>query len=193
MRLPFIFVPPAQEYEQEQAPYRFVKKCRMHSDAVYEYCPREISWSAVSLTVEKIAPSADRLSEGDRRRYQIEHIERPDMLISAYEINGQYTEYEPSVDRETALAYIDCFRQRVVEAQIEEHIIYPCAYNAQRQHPQSQIKNILLFDPVRRGSLRGYEHGKHHACRDQNPVPSDLDTGYFKSYRIRMCHLAASK
>ena len=52
-------VPPCEEEEQEEAPHRLIKECRVDLYPVYKDPPRKIGRTAVSFTVEEVAPAPE--------------------------------------------------------------------------------------------------------------------------------------
>lgn len=52
-------VPPCEEEEQKEAPHRLIQECRVDLYPVYKDPPRKIGRTAVSFTVEEVAPAPE--------------------------------------------------------------------------------------------------------------------------------------
>lgn len=185
---PFMPVEIAERYKEDNAPYGFVEKGRVDLHSVYEYAPWKIGRSAVSLAVEKVAPSADRLGECDRRNEEIEHIERMYAFVPADGINGKSSEYEPAVYGEPAASDVEHGRQGLIIVEIKEHIIDSCSDNAYREHPEGNVEHVIIRYAVAGCSFAGYKNCCEHAEGDEYAIPSDINAEYCERYRIGMSH-----
>ena len=145
------------------------------------HSPRQSRFRSESLSVHKVAPSSDKLSQHDSGHYHIRHFEKSELFMTANNIEHYSADYNAAVYRKSAVPYRYNIVKRMKFFQIEEHIIESGTYNGRRNHDYRKIKYAVKIHSRLSRAVAKIGESEYYSQTNYHSVPCDFQFSYMES------------
>ena len=124
--------------------------------------------------IREIAPAPDALADQESEGRNIKHRQEPYLAQLADDRTDQQRTDQAAVDCKAAVADIeDRFPVSGVAVPVENHVVQSCADDTADHAADDAVQRTVGIQTEAAHSAERVDHCKHHAGRDEKPVPCD--------------------